>query len=63
MNATEEMACCKPEWSLERHLQTCGLTLRVLAALVHVSVTVQLTESDGAEVPTRCSTFVRKQAA
>ena len=28
----------------------CGLTLRVLVALVHVSVTVQLTESDAADL-------------
>ena len=40
-----------------------GLTLRVLVALVHVSVTVQLTESDAAELPTRCLPSARKQAA
>ena len=41
----------------------CGLTLRVLVALVHVAVTVQPTDSDAAELPTRCSPSARKQAA
>ncbi len=41
----------------------CGLTLRVLVALVHVSVTVEPTDPDAAELPTRCSPFARKQAA
>ncbi len=41
----------------------CGLTLRVFAAVVHVSVTVQPTESDAAEPPTRCSLLARQKAA
>ena len=43
---------------------TCGLTLRVFAALVHIAVTVQPTEPDEAALPTRCSPSAwRKQAA
>ncbi len=41
----------------------CGLTLRVVVALVHVAVTVQPTESDTAELPTRCSPSALTQAA
>ena len=41
----------------------CSLTLRILVALVHVSVTVQLTDSDAAQLPTGCSPSVGKQAA
>ena len=41
----------------------CGLTLRVVVVLVHVAVTVQPTESDAAELPTRCSPSALKQAA
>ena len=41
----------------------CGLTLRVFATVVHVSVTVQAAESDAAELPTRCSPLARQQAA
>ena len=41
----------------------CSLTLRILVALVHVSVTVQLTDSDTAERPTGCSPSLGKQAA
>ena len=40
-----------------------GLTLRVVVAVVHASVTVQLTESDAAELPTRCSPSAGRQAA
>ena len=40
-----------------------GPSLRVFVALVHVSVTVQLTESDAAELPTRWSPLARKLAA
>ena len=40
-----------------------GLTLRVLVALVRVSVTVQPTESDLGELPMGYSTSARKQAA
>ena len=40
-----------------------GLTLSVFVAIVHVSVTVQLTESAAAELSTRCSPSARKQAA
>ena len=41
----------------------CGLPLRVVVALVHVAVTVQPTESDAAELPTRCSPSALTQAA
>ena len=41
----------------------CSLTLRILVALVHVSVTVQLTDPDAAELPTGCSPSFGKQAA
>ena len=41
----------------------CGLTLRVVVALVHVAVTVQPRESDAAELPTRCSPSALTQAA
>ena len=41
----------------------CGLPLRVVVALVHVAVTVQPTESDAAELPTRCSPSDLTQAA
>ncbi len=40
-----------------------GLTRRIFAAVVHVSVTVQPTESDEAELSTRCSPSARRQAA
>ena len=40
-----------------------GLTRRILVAVVHVSVTVQPTESDEAELSTRCSPSARRQAA
>ena len=40
-----------------------GLTLRVVVAVVHASVTVQLTESDAADLPTRWSPLARKRAA
>ena len=41
----------------------CGPPLRVSVAVVHVAVTVQPTESDAAELPTRCSPEAWKQAA
>ena len=41
----------------------CGLPLRVVVALVHVAVTGQPTESDAAELPTRCSPSALTQAA
>ena len=41
----------------------CDLPLRVVVALVHVAVTVQPTESDAAELPTRCSPSALTQAA
>ena len=40
-----------------------GLTRRIFVAVVHVSVTVQPTESDEAELSTRCSPSARRQAA
>ena len=40
-----------------------GLTLSVFVAIVHVSVTVQLTESAAAKLSTRCPPAARKQAA
>ena len=40
-----------------------GLTRRIFVAVVHVSVTVQPTESDEAELSTRCSPPARRQAA
>ena len=40
-----------------------GLTRRTFVAVVHVSVTVQPTESDEAELSTRCSPSARRQAA
>ena len=39
-----------------------GLTRRIFVAVVHVSVTVQPTESDEAEPSTRCSPSARRQA-
>ncbi len=40
-----------------------GLTRRIFVAVVHVSVTVQPTESDEAELSTRYSPSARRQAA
>ena len=40
-----------------------GLTRRIFVAVVHVSVTVQPTESDETELSTRCSPSARRQAA
>ena len=40
-----------------------GFTRRIFVAVVHVSVTVQPTESDEAELSTRCSPSARRQAA
>ena len=40
-----------------------GLPRRIFVAVVHVSVTVQPTESDEAELSTRCSPSARRQAA
>ena len=40
-----------------------GHTRRIFVAVVHVSVTVQPTESDEAELSTRCSPSARRQAA
>ncbi len=40
-----------------------GLTRRIVVAVVHVSVTVQPTESDAVELSTRCSPSARRQAA
>ena len=40
-----------------------GLTRRIFMAVVHVSVTVQRTESDAAELSTHCSPSAWKQAA
>ena len=40
-----------------------GLTRRIFVAVVHVSVTVQPTKSDEAELSTRCSPSARRQAA
>ncbi len=41
----------------------CGLILRVVVAVLRVSVTVEPTESDAAALPSRCSPSARKQAA
>ncbi len=40
-----------------------GLALRLLVAVVHVSVTVTHAESDAAEVPTRCLPSAWQEAA
>ena len=47
-----------------RDIFTAGvLTPRVVGAVLHVSVTIRPTESDGATLPTRCSLSAWKQAA
>ena len=40
-----------------------GLSLRLLVALVHVSVTAKHAESEAAEVPTRCPPSAWQKAA
>ena len=55
------LVCTRMSWS--DIFTAPGLSLRFLVAVVRVSVTVQPTESDAAELATRCSPSARTQAA